>query len=86
MSDCFCFIVYACFHYDDEEDEADADLEDEDHEENDEDDKDEQVRIHDRTSSVRWAGALMEVRSLFGLNPAIKKTRYRRTDQRADRP
>ena len=30
-----------------------------------------QVRIHDGISHVRWAGALMEVRSLFGLNSAV---------------
>ena len=30
----------------------------------------EQVRIHDRISRVRWAGALMEV---FGLKSAVKK-------------
>ena len=33
-----------------------------------------QVCIHDSISHVRWAGALMEVRSLFGLNSAVKKT------------
>ena len=33
-----------------------------------------QVRIHDSISDVRWAGALMEVRSLFGLNFAVEKT------------
>ena len=27
-----------------------------------------QGRIHDHISRERWAGALMEVRSLFGLN------------------
>jgi len=32
-----------------------------------------QVRIHDSISHLRWAGALMEVRSLFGLNSAVKK-------------
>ena len=35
-------------------------------------------------SRERWAGALMEVRSLFGWNSAVKKTRYRRTDGRTD--
>ena len=44
----------------------------------------EQVRIHDSISHVRWAGALMEVRSLFGLNFTIKKTGDRRTDGRMD--
>ena len=34
-------------------------------------------------SSERWAGALMEVRSLFGLNSAIKK---RVTDRWTDGP
>ena len=34
-----------------------------------------QVRIHDSISHVRWVGALMEVRSLFGLNSAAKKKR-----------
>ena len=32
-----------------------------------------------------WAGVLMEVRSLFGLNSAVEKTRYRRTDRPKDR-
>ena len=41
-----------------------------------------QVRIHDRISRVRWAGALMEV---FGLNCAVKKTRDGRADGRTDR-
>ena len=41
-----------------------------------------QVRIHDRISRERWAGALMEVRSLFGLN---SKTRDQRTDGPTDR-
>ena len=31
----------------------------------------EQVRIHDGISRECWAGALMEVRSLFGLNSAV---------------
>ena len=37
----------------------------------------------DRPANCRelWAGALMEVRSLFGLNSAIKITCYRRTDR-----
>ena len=39
-----------------------------------------QVHIHDNLSHVRWAGALMEVRSLFGLNSAVKKTRDGRTN------
>ena len=43
-----------------------------------------QVRIHDGFSHVRWAGALMEVRSLFGLNSAVRKKRE--TDRRTDRP
>ena len=41
-----------------------------------------QVRILNRISHVRWAGALMEVRSLFGLNSAVKKKRG--TDGRTD--
>ena len=32
-----------------------------------------QGRIHGSISHARWAGALMEVRSLFGLNSAVKK-------------
>jgi hypothetical protein len=41
----------------------------------------------DRLANSRecWAGALMEVRSHFGLNSAIKKTRYGRTDRPTDR-
>ena len=35
-------------------------------------------------SRERWAGALREVRSLFGLNSAIKKMHYRPTDRRTD--
>ena len=31
----------------------------------------EQVCIHDRISRERWAGALMEVKSLLSLNSAI---------------
>ena len=38
-----------------------------------------QGRIHGSISHARWAGALMEVKSLFGLNSAIKKN-GRRTD------
>ena len=38
-----------------------------------------QVRMHKSISHVRWAGALMEVRSLFGL--ILKKTALP-TDQR----
>ena len=34
----------------------------------------EQVRIHDTFSRERWAGALLEVRSLFRLNSAFKKS------------
>ena len=51
-----------------------------------------QVRIHDGISHVHWAGALMEVRSLFGLNSAVRKKREtdqptgRRTDGRTDGP
>ena len=41
-----------------------------------------QVRI----SHVRRAGALMEVRSLFGLNSVVEKTRDGRTDRRTDGP
>ena len=44
----------------------------------------EQGRIHG--SIERWAGALMEVRSLFGLNSAVKKTRDGTTDGQTDRP
>ena len=45
----------------------------------------EQGRIHGSISRKRWAGALMEVRSLFGLNSAIrKKTRNGRTDGPTD--
>ena len=33
----------------------------------------EQGRIHGSISHARWAGALMEVRALFGLNSALKK-------------
>ena len=43
----------------------------------------EQVRMHDGISHVRWAGALMEVRSLFGLSSAFQKN-ARRTDGRTD--
>ena len=40
-----------------------------------------QLRIHVRISPVRWAGALIEIRSLFCLNSAVrKKTRDRPTD------
>ena len=42
----------------------------------------EQGRIHDHISRERWAGALMEVRSLFGLN---SETGYGRTDRRTDK-
>ena len=42
-----------------------------------------QGRIHGSISHARWAGALMEVRSLFGLNSAVKKKRE--TDRRTDR-
>ena len=38
-----------------------------------------QGRIHDHISRKRWAGALMEVRSLFGMNSADGWT-----DQRTD--
>ena len=40
----------------------------------------EQVRKQDRISRERWAGALMEVTSLF-LIPRYKTTRNQRTDQ-----
>ena len=43
-----------------------------------------QVHIHDSISHVRWAGALMEVKELFGLNFAVKKTGERRTDRWTD--
>ena len=42
-----------------------------------------QVRIHDRISHVRWAGALMEVRSFFGLNSVDGRTDGR-TDGQTD--
>ena len=45
----------------------------------------EQGRIHGSISHARWAGALMEVRSLFGLNSAVKKN-ARRTDGPTDGP
>ena len=45
--------------------------------------KEEQGRIHDHISRERWAGALMEVRSLFGFN---SETRDRRTDGRTNGP
>jgi len=45
-----------------------------------------QVRIHDSISHLRWAGALMEVRSLFGLNSAVKKTQDGRTAGWMDGP
>ena len=43
-----------------------------------------QVRIHDSISHVRWAGALMEVILLFGLNFAVEKMGDRRTDGPTD--
>ena len=46
----------------------------------------EQGHIHGSISHARWAGALMEVRALFGLNSAVKKTGDRRTDGPTDRP
>ena len=39
-----------------------------------------QGRIHGSISHARWAGALMEVRSLFGLNSVDKKNGRPRTD------
>ena len=45
-----------------------------------------QVRIHDCNSHIRWAGSLMGVKSLFGLNSMVKKTRDGRTDGRTDGP
>ena len=45
----------------------------------------EQVRIHNTFSRERWAGALLEVRSLFGLNSAVKKNALR-TDGPTDGP
>ena len=39
-----------------------------------------QVRLHDGISQVRWAVALMEVRSLFGLNSAVEKKNAWRND------
>ena len=43
-----------------------------------------QVRMHKSISHVRWAGALMEVRSLFGLISAVKK-KWLPTDRPTDR-
>ena len=40
----------------------------------------EQGCIHGSISRERWAGALMEVRSIFALNSALKKTRDGTTD------
>ena len=45
-----------------------------------------QFRIHDSLSHVRWAGALMEVGSLSGLNFAVKKETNRRTARQTDQP
>ena len=47
-----------------------------------------EVCIHDRISRERWAGALMVVRSLFGLNSAVRKKRVmdQRTDGRTNGP
>ena len=45
-----------------------------------------QVRIHDSISHVRWAGPLMEVGSLFGLNFVGKKTGERPRDGMTDGP
>ena len=42
--------------------------------------------MHDSVSRLRWGGALMEVRSLFGLNAAVKKTRDAPTDRQLDHP
>ena len=53
--------------------------------------KTKQGRTHDMISLECWAGALMEVRSLFGLNSVVKKNARRTTgptdgptDQRTD--
>ena len=48
----------------------------------------EQGRIHGSISRERWAGALMEVKSLFGLNSAVKKkcVTERPTDGPTDGP
>ena len=51
----------------------------------------EQVRIHNRISREHWAGALMEVRSLFVQIPQLKKMQDgprtdRLIDQQTDRP
>ena len=43
-----------------------------------------QGRIHGSISHARWAGALMEVKSLFGLNSADKQNGGRTTDGRTD--
>ena len=45
-----------------------------------------QGRIHGSISRKRWAGALMEVRLLFGLISTVKKMRDGTTDRRTDRP
>ena len=37
-------------------------------------------------SQLRWAGALMEGRSLFGLNSVVKKTWDGTTEQHMERP
>ena len=43
-----------------------------------------QDHIHSSISRKRWAGALMELRSLFGMNSAVKKTRDGTTDRWTD--
>ena len=47
---------------------------------------DQQGRIHDSISHVCWAGTLMEIRSLFGLNSAVEKTRDKTTDRPTNQP
>ena len=46
----------------------------------------EQGRIHGSISHARWAGALMEVRALFGLNSAVKEMQDGPTDRGTDQP
>ena len=51
--------------------------------------KTKQGRTHDMISLECWAGALMEVRSLFGLNSVVKKNGLwtdGRTERWADGP
>ena len=47
--------------------------------------KTKQGRTHDMISLECWAGALMEVRSLFGLNSVVKKNAGRMDGRTTDR-